>query len=482
MAQAITSCPVVRGNIQYKNTSGSICQLVVQFNYFYYTSSTLTVNFSVGINSQGSSTGGGESHNKSIRIFINGIEVTNPSGQDIFNTTTTFAYTGQLTTLRVIASASGTVFIAAGPSRTEDVNSSFDDTFNITPINSTTDFVFTDLTQPTTALGGKFFQLPSAASYANKMLFIKAKSAIPNNDLSGGQFRAQCIYLNTINGELIKDFNSVGVCMNNNYACLTLFSDGTSWIITNYYPSNNQSILPTIAPPTDRSSLSAFSNRIAFYSTDVYGRTGQNLIRLEQPINGLPGMTTVIYYGSNANSRDTNNALAFQTYNGLTNPVDGITAGLPYISCDNAQKSTGIVFITDGVNWYIAGWAPTSGWNWNDSTNGSMFINASYSDRDLINIQPNANGYYRVPTLIPNSQYMLVCKSTTVGSNPGLRYATKDAGNSSSLNTFNTDSKSIYWTQNTTNTCVWFVTYNNNPLNIGNISNISYFPIMLYTP
>lgn len=477
MAQNITSCPTVRGVISYNNTSGSICQLVVQFNYFYYTSSVLSVNFGLGVNSQGSSGGGGETHNRNVHVYINGTEVTTPGGEDLFNKTTNFTYTGTLTSIRVIAAASGSVYIAYGPSRTGDANGSFDDTFNITPINSTTDFVFTDLTQTTAALGGKFFTLPPASSYTNRSLIIKNKNTVPGNDLGGGQFRGQVIYLNTSNGDLINDFpSSVGLCMNDPYACLTLFSNGTSWYIANYYPSSNQPILPQASLPNTYSTANANINAINFFNSTSGGRNvGTNLLYL--PDANAIGLCIVVYSGgSTSGERLSSNPLMIMAANNKT--IDSLAGSKPFICVDNSKRSCGAVFVSDGINWYVVGYYNSSGWDWDSAvTGGNVQLTAS-SALDIkltsVNVNPS-NCLYSLP-IGPNLPYLMLIKTQPGVS--GIRYCTFMISQTS-IQFINETSVGIFYGGNQSNSCVWFVAHIEysppNPL-------VNYYPVLAYTP
>ena len=477
MAQNITNCPPVRGAISYNNTSGSICQLVMQFNYFYYTSSVLSVNFGLGVNSQGSSGGGGETHNRNVHVYINGTEVTNVAGEDLFNKTTNFTYSGTLTSVRVIASAAGTVYIALGPSRTGEATASFDDTFNITSINSATDFVFTDLTQTTTAFGGKFFMLPSASSYANRSMIIKNKNTVPSNDLGGGQFRGQVVYLNTSNGDLINDFpSSLGLCMNDAYACLTLFSNGTAWYIANYYPSSNQPILPQASLPPTYSTANANIDAINFFNTTTAGRsTGTNVLYL--PDANVAGLCIVVYSGgSTSGERLGNNPLVMIAANNKT--IDSLADSKPFIYVDNSKRSCGAVFVSDGINWYVVGYYNSFGWDWDSAvTGGNVQLTASSAlDIKLTSVNVNAsNSLYSLP-IGPNLPYLMLIKTQPGVS--GIRYCTFMTGQPS-LQFINETCVGIFYGGNQSNSCVWFVGHIEysppNPL-------VNYYPVLAYTP
>jgi len=476
MVQSITSCPVMRGQIAYNNTSGSICQLVLQFNYFYYSLNTLTVNFSVGANSQGSSSGGGETHSRSAHVYINGTEVTNPAGEDIFNTSTNFSYTGPLTSLRVILNASGSTFIALGPSRTGDAVASFDDTFNITQINSATNFVFTDLTTSAPLVGGRCLMLPPVASYTNRILFIKNKNVVPGNDLGGGQFRSQAININTYNGETIVDVSSVGIFINDAYGCLALFSDGNSWYVANYYPSNGQPLMPntgsTIVP-----TVYANNNTVnTFLTTSSNGRnTGTNSIYLRNP-SGSPGISIIKYYGSaDGISRTSDNPLLIVPDACL---IDNVGGGSFLLYVDNPIKSCGAVFITDGTNWYIAGYYNSTNWNWSTyvplSGTETQLSQSSQLDIKLKSPTGTMNPAFILPQTVSAYPYLCIIKKQGIPQGANTNYFSYALGTPTS-GKFNFNNNNIVYTQPQNNTCLWLVANSNGA------GSFTYDPVIGYT-
>ena len=478
MVLPVTSCPVMRGDIAYANTSGSICQLVLQFNYFYYSSSILTVNLSLGVNSQGSSSGGGETHNRSVHVYINGTEVTTPSGEDIFNTSTNFSFTGPLTSVRIIANASGSTFIALGPARTGDATASFDDTFNVTQINSATNFVFTDLTLSSPSVGGKFLTLPPVESYANRILFIKNKNIVPGNDLGGGQYRTQSININTYNGEFIVDINSIGICINDAYGCLALFSDGTSWYIANYYPSNGQPSMPTsqisITP-----TVYANNNTVnAFMTSGVPGgrNTGNNSIYLRNPA-GVSGISIIKYYGSaDYGSRLSTNPLIIKP-DGCN--IDGSNTIFPMLYVDNAIKSCGAVFITDGTNWFIAGYYNSTNWNWTSYVPlaGTETQLSQYSLTDIKLKAPTSmmNPGFVTPQITTTSPYLCIIKKQGIPQGANTNYFSYSGVSNPTSGNFNANNNNIVYTQPQNNTCLWLVAHT------FNTAIVTYDPVIGYT-
>jgi hypothetical protein len=158
--------------------------------------------------------------------------------------------------------------------------------------------------------------------------------------------------------------------------------------------------------------------------------------------------------------------------------IDNLAPSRPYIYVDNSVKSCGVVFITDGVNWYVVGYYNSSGWDWTSTTNGGGIQLIASSSNDIKLTATNANAFYSLP-ISPTLSYLSVIKTQSIqSSGSGVRYCSFKNGDQS-LQFFNESSKGIFYGGNQTNNCVWFVAQPeytpSNPL-------VKYHPVIGYTP
>lgn len=472
----------IRAAIAYSNSGGSITQVIVRWRSFTLGTYSggiqpVTINSELNVNPQGASDGGAESRNRSVNIWLNGTQVaTNADafGSNIYNCI------GRLTTIRVVLSAEGRSNVASGPDKTGFALSFFDYTINLTDINPSSDFIFINPS------GGKFVHLPPVSSNPGKLYYFKLKSAIPGNFIgnnvggNGEQYQGQSIWINTYNGDSeIMDVTSRAIYINQNYACLTLFSNGTNWYIANYYPSTNQPSLSTSTTNVTNPSkiANAVSNCInIFNSTGSPRNTGDNLVYL--PNASTPSMCIVAYVGdTGGGGRQNGNALLFSHANNIDENTGYNSSNFPYISTDASNdKSCGCVFISNGTYWYIVGRFYGEQWSWNNapSTDGG-FWNTLTPATNTINIIPiNTFKFYILPlTVISNPGYFIIYKLTGEQNSSVIFYTHEDE--TSVNNVINNNTTKLYYAQSKKNSCIWFIGVNDG-------TRMKYYPIIGYTP
>lgn len=448
----------IQGNVAYNNTSGSIAQVIVNWNYFYFPSDLLSVScyFTYNVNAQGASAGGEESSNRRVNVWLNDVQVA--VDQDTFFSLQTYASATPITKIRVTLSVDGSVWIAAGPARTGTATASIDYTVNIRNINNTTDFAIVS-SNGINADGKLFLLLPPASNNTIKPLFIK-------NAGTGKQ-----IWVLT-RGENITDLSENGVYFANDWACLTLISSGTSWSIANYYPSNNQSTLVgTGTAVTDPGKISTASlNVLNIFDSDTGNRpSGDNLVNL--PTTSSPAICCVSYIG--AAQKQGGNALQFSLLSGTFIDNYDIASNRPYIITDSSTKSPGIIFINDGTQWYIVGYYYGVNWSWDSNIEGGYYTLPSSPTQSILITAPSINKFYYTPTTINVNPYFFIIKIGTTSST-GVRFSSYIQGQTKRDYFNKTSSDRVFYAGNQTNMCLWL---------FSNASTfISWYPLIGYTP
>jgi hypothetical protein len=392
----------------------------------------------------------------------------NESPADVY----TYTFPGRITTVAAFVSVAT---FASGNNLTVVRNVY---TGNMTIYNSSADFNFIDASPNLS----KIIRLPPITSaVTGKLYFYKITGTLTRN-----------AYILTDDGSLIKDHNIAGVVITNNHGCLTLVSNGTEWYIANYYPSSLQNSLPTTSTDVSNANKIANStiNNINIFNTDANAnrRDGAaNMVRLPA-LNGTPGICIVVYCGT-IDGRTGGNVLLFTSTEaaaGTERKIDGPsssynnTSQKPYIVANETHKNTGIVFITNGTYWYIAGWF--NGSNWQTSANPAnsggvtnvqlspLLNNYSY----FITTTNGGNRYYILPQDNPslNPPALLIVKARSDATS--MEFNSIQAGSGANV-VINKDTKNMYFNTTKTNICVWFV----RELLSGVIR---YYPIISYTP
>jgi hypothetical protein len=342
--------------------------------------------------------------------------------------------------------------------------------------NSNTDFVFADSSNYQTML-----LLPPVTGYpVTKLFFIKDSKFNASNKPISLALEENV----TIDGQPSFRINSNG-------GCATIFSNDSRWYIANYYPSPIQGSLPTTNSSITNPNriANASSNTINNFRTsgndtstiDTDRQSGNNLCTLPA-LDGTPKMCIVVYSGNNAGGRHNSgsgNVLAFShsQYIDQNSNYSSGTGNKAYIYSNENMKNTGIVFISDGVFWYIAGWYNGSNWATSDTPTTSHTENAlvDLNSHTIDLIGGTGNGIvYRLPQNTPTTPpYLLIVKARNDAAM--MEFKTITPGSSANI-VINEDIRNMYFNTARNNLCIWFVRQ------LSSSGFIRYFPIISYTP
>lgn len=447
-------------------------------NAFYFTTNVGATNITYGITA-------GVVTNVTINFFCNasGVSgytdiVTGPTSYAIYspyNASTALFTSGNpnavATNISIIGgtiriTGSGEQHSNAIPAASRTVT--FDASFNLNAISATTDFVFVNTSATSNPPNNILFLPPlnESQSSNSKLLFIKDKSANASiNNITVVPNQGFCI--DNINAPFtIKDNNG----------CLALFNDGIGYFIANYYPSNGQPAMPTsqisIVP-----TLYANNNTVNAFATSTTDRnTGNNSIYLRNPA-GITGISIIKYYGAEfpSSSRTINNPLIIKP-DGCN--VDGSNTIFPMLYVDDPIKSCGAVFITDGTNWFIAGYYNSTNWNWTSYVplGGTETQLSQYSLTDIKLKAPTGmmNPGFITPQTISATSYLCIIKKQGIPQGANTNYFSYALGNPTSGN-FSLRCNNIVYTQPQNNTCLWLVAH----LYAGVV--LTYDPVIGYT-
>jgi len=253
---------------------------------------------------------------------------------------------------------------AIAKSNTNTAETAFTRNFKLLAVNPDTDMIFVDTVNTIPS----YLCLPSVSSPPRKnLLFIKDRggNAGGNNiEILSAFSETQCI-------EEINDYSAI---MNANWGCMKLIysPNNQTWFVADYYRGNIPST--NTYNPADIAADNAISpNTISIFNTDVAvsgykpdrNAGGDNIIRINPPTSGY-SVAIICYCGTTTANR----ALVIQS-NGFS--LDQFTGQngtqTAYVRSDGNYKSTGVVFISDGSKWYIAGYMETYGWEWKNGDN-----------------------------------------------------------------------------------------------------------------
>jgi hypothetical protein len=465
----------IRAAIRYSSSLGSTTQVIVRWRSFTLGTfsggnQSVTINTELNVNAQGGSSGGEQSTQREVSIWLNGVQVANRA--DAFGSNT-YTCIGRVNNIRVSLSASGRSHIAAGGSKTDYVRPNFDYTISLIDINPTADFIFVN------PENSRFVQLPPVNLNPGRLIYFKLRGNIATNDLGGDQYQGRSIWINTYNGDSqIRDVGSSAIYINQNYGCLTLFSDGVTWYVANYYPSPIQGSLASAGTTTFTGGKisTAVINTVNNFSTNSSAarKSGDNLINLPT-LSGRPAMCIVVYSGDATCTRSWGNALLFSHSTLIDgNPAYNSGSSKAYILANESTKNTGIVFISDGTSWFIAGWFNGSNWAVSSSTSGSNTSLGTLSS-NLINVLQGTGGgiRYRLPQDLLTSPFLLLVKARP--NSTALEFTSRVSSTVGNA-LINNDTQNMYFNRGTGNTCIWFV---RQQIVSGDTR---YYPIISYTP
>jgi hypothetical protein len=224
------------------------------------------------------------------------------------------------------------------------------------------------------------------------------------------------------------------------YHCATLIGSTPSIYIANYYSNN----LPgeTTTSVTDPNKIAtAQINKVNVFNvnTNSARQSGDNLCTLPTPTSGA---LCIVAYAGNASGKGGGNALQFTISSGKIDTIWPKSGGeKPVILCDDSNKNTGMVFVSDGTNWYIVGWYKTVGARW-DNLNGTGLTTISATSYNVFAYNPLQTVSASLDRALPaynasigNNSYLLILKNRDIGNNEGNSYFANTTG--STPNTFN---------------------------------------------
>lgn len=167
--------------------------------------------------------------------------------------------------------------------------------------------------------------------------------------------------------------------INNANGCLVLSNDGSNWYVMNYY--NGVVVGGTSDMAGNNTAVTAVVGKVNIYTSSGNPRSAYNS-RVNMPTAVSGGICIVVYAGQNNAS-----LIFYASGNNLDPNWYNNSNNMPYINVDDNNKCTGIIFISDGTNWYIAGWAGRqSCWAWEVNatvsgvtTNANSGISGLYS-------------------------------------------------------------------------------------------------------
>ena len=423
-----------------------------------YSSFSLTTNngvitgFSLSFNSTVTGYGGAGSrlNGYAYDVYLDGTNIYSASSG---GPSLSYTYAGG-----VLSNATHTIRVTASANGDDNTNSgafyvavNVDDSFDFSASGLLRGMNFMN-----TLIGNtRYVLLPSPDTYSGQVLFFKDSGANANN---------RNITLVPPNGGFTID-DAANLTISNRAGCVTLFSDSLVWRIANYYTSNNQPTLSTASTSSFATGkqATALIGRINVFDVDSNSarQSGDNSVILPSPSAGE--LCMVLYIGK-LSGKGLGNALLFQVTGGSS--IDNIynnTNNQAYISTNTSNKSTGVVFISDGSNWYVAGYYPAANWAWETSTAvGNTSVNLG---TNLLNVTPFISGkdYY-----LPSSSIgaiLNIQKNLTGMNTSGVIFHPNGTG------FFNKDIQRIYYNGNPSNSSTWFVNYGGNS-----------YPIIAYTP
>ncbi len=344
-------------------------------------------------------------------------------------------------------------------SGTIDVDAVFDETFYIS--TSQNNMIFAKTAQNDMIILPKI-----TTSNKGQLFFIK--------NVTGGNY-VKIVPEGTSN---TIDGTSTPVITLNNRNGAILFNDGTNWFIGNLYKTNLNTTSTSSYASGKTGTATANSVNIFNVNNNTSRQSGDNLCTLPAAVQG--GLCMVVYAGNNSDKYN-NNALVFRSNASNTYTIDynyyNNSSSQVYIVVNESgasQKSTGILFISDGSGWYIMGSVPTFGVSWGTSALGSTATTINSTNDIQINLTNTSAKNILIKDNTVNStnlkSQLLIMKSKL--SSPDTYYS---QDSTHTLNYFNENVKSIVNVLSGTNySCYWFVCENRSGI-------LHYYPIINYT-
>jgi hypothetical protein len=235
--------------------------------------------------------------------------------------------------------------------------------------------------------------------------------------------------------------------------------DGNSWL------GLNATNTP-ITNPNKRATATVGVINIFNVNLNTDRRSGDNLITLpDESVN--QGQICIVVYAGNASGKGGGNALTFATVSGR--PIDNVptttNTNRTFIWTDGAQKNSGVVFISNGTNWFVVSYF--YGWGWAFEANpayGNPQVNVTNSVNSVIcqGLGTAAGRDYYLPALnssiVPNSTVggLIIIKNGQINNFTGTLYHTNPSGGAVT-GFFNETQTRLYYVFDTpTYSSIWF--------------------------
>ena len=249
-------------------------------------------------------------------------------------------------------------------------------TYKVVTVNEKDDFIFLN-----TASLPTFVFLPTVSDTRKNLLIIK--------DISGNAQNQNITVISSTDAR-VEFLGQTSTLINTNWGCLSLFLENRPtiyymWHIANYY-KNDIGTDGRFSPSTTVTNTASCDN-INIYSTsnniiqlpntvsDPDRTTGHNYLFLQNPWFCTNRLCVVVYCG-NLGSRGFDNRLVFNGRQDrfISGNIDGFSpssnTNSPFVVCKDSAQSTGVIFVSNGIQWYIVGWMNNMDgdgyWQWRD--------------------------------------------------------------------------------------------------------------------
>lgn len=214
------------------------------------------------------------------------------------------------------------------------------------------------------------------------------------------------------------------------------------------------------------------ANRLITFS-GIPNKLSNNGTYMIKTVSGAGPQYTVTVYNANAVADNTTTGQCYLGVFGIQVDSDG-----------SSTKSTGAIFISDGIQWYLAGWHNTTNWTWDGNTPSdyTSYLDIPTTEKQFaLTIPSNINTFVNLPKTPTNSTYFIIAKETSTII-PQTGFSTFILGESNIFN--DSGIVRLYYNKpgaspstKTTQTCIWFVSEKR----VGETF-MRYYPICSYTP
>jgi len=318
------------------DSSGSMAQAVVKLHTLLLSSGSggmLGLKFEM--NDLGASDGG-NNLSCSFSVYLNGNTVayrTDSFGGDYESVEWSIPfYAGNITSIRVVASVSGSTYIALGGLRTGTATARIDVTFPISRVIAPMCFI----SSPAQVL------LPQNPTTGQQVFLKMCRDG--TTGIHGGSIKVENgFYSSTLSGT-----TDYGFLMTSNDAC-TLIYDGATWCIMNYFDGVNYFTGNYVRGYINWATPSTIGTQVLITSSvtlcDI--STSDKFLNLPNPAGSLRLLYIIARNGGGSNNR----VRVYPNSYGLENNPVGYDH--VYIYPDASSKNATLCLISDGSKWWV---------------------------------------------------------------------------------------------------------------------------------